>query len=60
MMVVPGFTTSSKGDEQSIVTVGEGPDAVVVSVVVVVASVVTTGVVGAGVVTGMLSSKMIL
>ena len=60
MMIVPGITTSSKGDEQSIATVGEGPDAVVVSVVVVVASVVITEVVGAGVVTGMLSSKMIL
>ena len=59
MMVVPGITTSSKGDEQSIVTVGEGPDEVVVSVVVEVASVVITGVVGAGVVTGMLLSKMI-
>ena len=59
-MVVPGITTSSKGEEQSIVTVGEAADVVVVSVVVVVTSVVTTGVVGAGVVTGMLSSKVIL
>ena len=48
IIVVPGITTSSKGELQSIVTLGAGPDSVVVVSVVVVLVVGNTGVVGEG------------